>query len=162
MISPIALILLGSALAPPAPTPCEGLRSLSLRDATIKAAELVPAGLYTAPAGGQQQPPQPVQLAAHCRVNAILKPSSDSEIEIEVWLPSENWNGKFEAVGNGGGGGVISYAAMAAAVNESYATASTNTGHKSGKAPFSIGHPEESVHFAYRAVHAMNRQGEAI
>ena len=98
MISTIALILLGSALAPPAPTPCEGLRSLSLRDATIKAAELVPAGLYTAPAGGQQQPPQPVQLAAHCRVNAILKPSSDSEIEIEVWLPSENWNGKFEAV----------------------------------------------------------------
>ena len=102
MISTIALILLGSALAHPAPTPCEGLRSLPLHDATIKAAELVPAGLYTAPAGGQQQPPQPVQLAAHCRVNAILEPSSDSEIEIEVWLPSENWNGKFEAVGNGG------------------------------------------------------------
>src|SRR5258705_5771583 len=137
MISTIALILLGSALAPPAPTPCEGLRSLSLRDATIKAAELVPAGLYTAPAGGQQQPPQPVQLAAHCRVNAILKPSSDSEIEIEVWLPSENWNGKFEAVGNGGEGGVIRYAGLAAAVNEGYATGAKRTRHTNGDTPVS-------------------------
>jgi len=162
MISTIALILLGSALAPPAPTPCEGLRSLSLRDATIKAAELVPAGLYTAPAGGQQQPPQPVQLAAHCRVNAILKPSSDSEIEIEVWLPSENWNGKFEAVGNGGWAGVISYAAMAAAVNEGYATASNDTGHKGGNALFAIGHPEKVVDFAYRAVHEMTVKAKAI
>ena len=162
MISTIALILLGSALATPAPTPCEGLRSLSLRDATIKAAELVPAGLYTAPAGGQQQPPQPVQLAAHCRVNAILKPSSDSEIEIEVWLPSENWNGKFEAVGNGGWAGVISYAAMAAAVNEGYATASNDTGHKGGNALFAIGHPEKVVDFAYRAVHEMTVKAKAI
>ena len=162
MISTIALILLGSALATPAPTPCEGLRSLSLGDATIKAAELVPAGLYTAPAGGQQQPPQPVQLAAHCRVNAILKPSSDSEIEIEVWLPSENWNGKFEAVGNGGWAGVISYAAMAAAVNEGYATASNDTGHKGGNALFAIGHPEKVVDFAYRAVHEMTVKAKAI
>ena len=28
---------------------------------------------------------------------------------MEVWLPAENWNGKFQAVGNGGWAGIISY-----------------------------------------------------
>ncbi|HYR88279.1 MAG TPA: tannase/feruloyl esterase family alpha/beta hydrolase [Terriglobia bacterium] len=162
MISTIALVLLGSALATPAPTPCEGLKSLQLPGTTIKVAELVPEGVYTPPPGGGPQQPQPVQLAAHCRVNAILKPSSDSEIEIEVWLPSENWNGKFQAVGNGGWAGVISYAAMANAVNEGYATASTDTGHKGGNALFAIGHPEKVVDFAYRAVHEMTVKAKAF
>ena len=63
-----------------------------------------------------------------------LKPSPDSDIEMEVWLPVENWNGKFQAVGNGGWAGVISYPAMAAALQEGYATASTDTGHKGGNA----------------------------
>ena len=32
-----------------------------------------------------------------------VRPSSDSEIKIEVWLPAPSaWNGKFMAVGNGG------------------------------------------------------------
>ena len=47
---------------------------------------------------------------------ATLTPSSDSDIKIEVWLPTAGWNGKFQAVGNGGWAGAISYAAMAEAV----------------------------------------------
>ena len=43
-------------------------------------------------------------LPAHCRVAATLKPSSDSDIKMELWLPLENWNGTFEMVGNGGMG----------------------------------------------------------
>ena len=41
----------------------------------------------------------------------------------------QNWNGKFQSVGNGGTAGVIGYNAMAAALNRGYATASTDTGH---------------------------------
>jgi len=93
-------------------------------------------------------------LPAHCRVAATLKPSPDSVIDIEIWMPeSASWNGKFQMVGNGGWAGVISYAAMATAVSEGYATASTDTGHKGGNALFAIDHPEKLTDFAYRAVH---------
>ena len=102
-------------------------------------------------------------LPAHCRVAATLKPSSDSVIDIEVWMPEgSNWNGKFQAVGNGGWAGVISYAAMATAVAEGYATASTDTGHKGGNALFAIDHPEKLTDFAYRAVHEMVVQAKAV
>jgi feruloyl esterase len=95
-------------------------------------------------------------LPAHCRIAATLKPSADSVIDIEVWMPEpSSWNQKFQAVGNGGWAGVISYAAMATAVGEGYATASTDTGHKGGNALFAIDHPEKLTDFAYRAVHEM-------
>ena len=37
-----------------------------------------------------------------------MKPSSDSDIRFEVWLPASNWNGKFQGIGNGGYAGAIS------------------------------------------------------
>jgi len=92
-----------------------------------------------------------------------LKPSADSAIDIEVWLPeSASWNGKFQAVGNGGWAGVISYGALANAVEEGYATASTDTGHKGGNALFAIDHPEKLTDFAYRAVHEMTVTAKAV
>jgi feruloyl esterase len=101
-------------------------------------------------------------LGAYCRLAATLKPSADSDIAIEVWMPADNWNGKFEAVGNGGWAGVISYPAMASALQEGYATASTNTGHVGGNAAFAIDHPEKLTDFAYRAVHEMTVQAKAM
>jgi hypothetical protein len=55
-------------------------------------------------------------LPDFCRVAATLTPSSDSDIKIEVWLPSSGWNGKYMGVGNGGWAGVISHGAMAEAL----------------------------------------------
>jgi feruloyl esterase len=81
---------------------------------------------------------------------------------MELWLPASEWNGKFLAVGNGGWAGTISYSAMAAALNEGYATASNDTGHKGGNALFAIGHAEKLVDFAYRAMHEMTVQSKAI
>src|SRR5262249_35870364 len=149
MIANIAVLFLGAALA--APTPCASLKSVSLPNTTITLAESVPAGNFTQPGapggerggGGQRggaQGPAPLVVPALCRVAATLSPTSDSQIDMEVWLP-ENWNGKFEFVGGGGWAGVISYPALAAALNEGYATASTDTGHKGGNANFAIGHP---------------------
>ena len=94
---------------------------------------------------------------------ATSKPSSDSDITIEVWLPlSTAWNGKLQAVGNGGWAGVISFGALAAAVSQGYASASTDTGHEGATAAFAVGHPEKLVDFGYRAVHEMTEQAKSI
>lgn len=130
---------------------CESLSSLALPLATIT--EAVPV-----PAGDSVQP----RLPAFCRVAATLKPSSDSDIKIEVWLPANGWNGKFQAVGNGGWAGVISYDAMAEALRGGYATASTDTGHAGGRGTFALDHPEKLTDFGYRAVHEMTLKAKAI
>ena len=148
MIGPIAMALLGVLAG--SGTPCESLKSLSLPNTTVTAAEQVPAGPLE-PAGGGRAGRGPAAsqavVPAHCRVAMVLTPSPDSHIEMEVWLPLENWNGKFQAVGNGGWAGVISYGAMATALQNGYATASTDTGHKGGSASFAVGHPEKLIDF---------------
>jgi feruloyl esterase len=102
-------------------------------------------------------------LPAFCRVAATLTPTNDSEIKIEVWLPdSAIWNGKFEAVGNGGLAGTIAYPAMAAALASGYATTSTDTGHSGNNGAFMLGHPEKVIDFGYRAVHEMTVQAKAV
>jgi feruloyl esterase len=88
-------------------------------------------------------------------VAASLAPTNDSDIKIEVWLPTTNWNQKFQAVGNGGFSGSINYAAMTAAIGRGYATASTDTGHSGATAGFAPGHPEKVIDFGWRSVHEM-------
>ncbi|MBZ5557173.1 MAG: tannase/feruloyl esterase family alpha/beta hydrolase [Acidobacteriia bacterium] len=154
---------------------CESLKSMMLRDTTITSARVVDAGAFAPPvasgATAPQGPPAPPaaaqlfrDLPAFCRVTAMLEPSSDSDIKIEVWMPASGWNGKFEAVGNGGWAGAISFPAMAAAIRRGYATASTDTGHagNGGDASFAFDHPEKLVDFAYRAVHEMTVMAKLI
>jgi feruloyl esterase len=153
---------------------CESIAKLTLPNTTVTSAQWTEAGpmmtappsgpgAATAPAAGAPQRPTtpPPMLPAHCRIAIVMRPSSDSHIEAEVWLPAA-WNGKFQAVGNGGWAGTISYAAMARALQEGYATASTDTGHKGGSSAFAIGHPEKLIDFGYRAVHEMTVQSKAI
>jgi feruloyl esterase len=80
-------------------------------------------------------------------------PAAGSEIGSEVWLPVSGWNGKFQAVGNRGWGGSISYPALASAVAAGYAAASTDTGHRGGGAAFALGAPEKLIDSGHRAVH---------
>ena len=90
-------------------------------------------------------------LPEHCRVAAVLSPSSDSHIEMELWMPTgEAWNGKFLAVGNGGWAGSISFGAIAGGVAEGYATASNDTGHQGGGGEFAL-HAEKLVDFERNA-----------
>jgi feruloyl esterase len=138
---------------------CQALKSLSLPHVTITAADFVPAG---SPQGGAGRGAQGAPLPAHCKVAATLKPSSDSHIEMELWMPAENWNGKFLAVGNGGWAGSIQTAAIANGLRRGYATASNDTGHKGGSASFVVGHPEKLIDFGYRAMHEMAVQSKAI
>ena len=93
-----------------------------------------------------------------------IKPSSDSDIQFEVWLPASGWNGKFQGVGNGGFAGEISYAGLTEAVRHGYAAASTDTGHRApgADASWALGHPEKIVDFGYRAIHETAEKGKAI
>jgi feruloyl esterase len=140
---------------------CDSLKSLSLPNTKITAVEFVAAGPYRAQGRGGQQTAGP-QLPAHCRVAAVLAPSSDSHIEMELWMPVEGWNGKFLAVGNGGWAGSIDIADIAASLARGYAAASNDTGHKGGSGSFALGHPEKAVDFGYRAMHEMAVQSKAM
>jgi len=131
---------------------CEKLASLALPDGTITLAEPVAAGEFK-PATGATAPFQ--NLPAFCRVAATLAPSKDSDIKIEVWLPAAGWNGKFQAVGNGGWSGAVNQVALGTAVRRGYAAAGTDTGHAGSGASFALGHAEKLVDFGYRAVHEM-------
>lgn len=102
------------------------------------------------------------ELPAYCRVAATLRPTDDSDIKMEVWLPEEGWNGKYQAVGNGGWSGSINTNAMKLAVRRGYATSSTDTGHTGGSASFALGHPEKLIDYAYRSEHEMTVQAKAI
>ncbi len=132
------------------PAPCESLAAVALPNMTITAAEARPAGEFTPPGA------KPLTgLPAICRVAGSIKPSPDSDIRFEVWLPSTGWNGKFQGIGNGGYAGVISFAGLADAVRNGYAAASTDTGHQDGgtSAAWALNHPEKIVDFGHRAIH---------
>ncbi|HEY5617887.1 MAG TPA: tannase/feruloyl esterase family alpha/beta hydrolase [Vicinamibacterales bacterium] len=165
-VSTITCALCVVACVPAVPafaSPCDDLTALSLRDARITGAQLIPAGQFSAPgqppAGGANSYKD---LPAFCRVSATLIPSSDSDIKVEVWLPATGWNGKFQAVGNGGWAGVISYSALAAAVRAGYASASTDTGHVGGRGTFALDHPEKLIDFSWRSEHEMTVKAKAV
>jgi feruloyl esterase len=102
---------------------CEGLATLALADATVDKAEAVRTGTFAAPTGA------PIQnLPAFCRVVVTSRPSNDSEIGIEIWMPEKNWNGRLEGTGNGGFAGRISYGALANGVKLGYAVVNTDMG----------------------------------
>jgi feruloyl esterase len=99
---------------------------------------------------GHADAPEPPMF---CRVVAQLRPSADSEIGSEIWLPLTGWNGKLLAVGSGGWGGSINVGGMLEALRRGYATSATDDGHTGPGASFIMGHPERFVDFAYRAEH---------
>src|SRR5438034_1362153 len=151
--------------APAFGSSCDSLAKLALKDTTITAAQIVPAGKFSPPgegqpAGGGANPYK--ELREFCRVAVTIQPTSDSDIRVEVWLPLNGWNSKFEGVGNGGWAGVISYSAMAEAVHAGYATASTDTGHVGGRGTFALDHPEQLIDFAWRSEHEMTVTAKAV
>ena len=156
-----ALVWIGTAGRVSAAT-CDSLGALPLSNGKVTAATLVAPGAFVPP--GQSGPGTPAfrTLPEFCRVTASLTPTADSDIRIEVWLPAAGWNGKFQAVGNGGWAGGIPYPALAAALAAGYATTATDTGHVGNTAAFVPGHREKLVDYGYRAVHEMTVAAKAI
>lgn len=165
-----ALLTLSGTFVPSAQAAgqtCEQLAQLALPNTKVTSAQTVTAGAFAPPpslapwlAG---DPDFYKRLPAFCRVTAAVKPNADSDIKIEVWLPSSGWNGKFRGQGNGGFAGEIDYRMLGLAVLQGYASAATDTGHaaEGTNATWALGHPEKIIDFAYRAIHEMTVVGKA-
>ncbi len=135
--------------------PCSDLAPLTFEgNTTITAATTVRGGMLTTPANQTLG-----NLPEFCRVIGVSKPTADSHITFEVWLPVNNWNGKFLSSGEGGFAGVLNYTrsgldgGLDEFLRRGYATASTDTGHVSSDELWAIGHPERVADYAYRAKH---------
>jgi feruloyl esterase len=138
---------------------CPSLAKLPLASTTITRAESAPAGSFQPPAGKAIP-----NLPAFCRVAGVMRPSPDSAIQFEVWMPASAWNGRFQGVGNGGFAGAINYQQMGDAVAHGYTTAATDTGHQAtmADAAWARAHPEKIVDFGYRAIHEMTVNAKTI
>jgi len=82
---------------------CTAIKDLKLPDTTFATADRVDSGNLDVP--GIDKPLQ--ELPVFCRVTGVLRPSADSEIRFEVWMPEKDWNNRFLGVGNGGFAGSI-------------------------------------------------------
>jgi feruloyl esterase len=142
----------------PLPATCESLASIALPGTTIATAQAVPAGAFTPPAG------RAVQVPAMCRVAGTIKPTADSDIKFEVWLPASGWTGRLQGVGNGAFAGSIDFNQLATLTSLGYAVSSTDTGHSAGMADagWALGHPEKVIDFGYRAIHETAVASKAI
>jgi feruloyl esterase len=157
-----ALLLL--AATPASAATCEELSKQTFPHTTVTLAQSVAAGALPAPAGrgGAPAAANPfADLPAFCRVAATLKPTPESDIKIEVWMPSTGWNGRFQAVGNGGWNGNIDQNALATALRRGYAAASTDTGHTGGAGPW-MQNKEQVIDYGYRAVHEMTATAKSM
>jgi feruloyl esterase len=136
---------------------CQSLASLTLPNITITAAQTIPAGNYTA-ANGQTFS----NLPTFCRVAAAATPTSQSDINFEVWMPPlVTWNGIFRGEGSGGSAGAITFSLMANAIARNYATMSNDNGHTGSNWSFSL-QPERVNDFGYRAQHVTTVAAKAI
>jgi tannase/feruloyl esterase len=141
---------------------CSQIQKLSLAQTEIIQATVVEAGKLVLEQAGKDTIYS--TLPAFCRVVAVSRPSSDSNIEIEVWLPVAGWNGKFMGQGNGGFAGSIGYRGLAVAVRSGFASGGTDAGHtgEATDSTWALGHPEKVIDFGYRAVHAMTELSKTV
>ena len=137
---------------------CESLTGTTLAGGTVRSAAAVAAGDYTPPG----QPGPLTGLPAFCRVTVTMQPSTDSNVNVEIWLPRQNWNGRFLGNGSGGGGGAILYfTGLVEGLTRGFATAITDL----GTAPDpnqAIDHPERWRDFGYRANHEMTVAAKSL
>jgi hypothetical protein len=156
---------MAAAATPPSAVPAQG-RCTSLAQTLQLAPHVSVTGVEPVAAGSFQLPGMPgpaamgprldfSSLPAFCRVTATSRPTADSEIRFEVWMPLEGWNGKFVGGGNGVWAGSIAYGDMVTPLSRGYATAASDVGHQGSPldGSFLAGHPEKLVDFGHRAVH---------
>src|SRR5690242_14816972 len=96
---------------------CTTLAHLVLPPTQVISAQKIASGAFPPPANLPLRMPDAAslfkKLPAFCQVVAENRPSADSDIKIEVWMPAAGWNGRFQGQGNGGFAGEIDHRLMA-------------------------------------------------
>jgi feruloyl esterase len=100
-------------------------------------------------------------VPSYVRVAAVARPSDESNIRIEVWMPERGWNKRFIGGGNGGGGGGIDYNLLKTGITMGYAIAHTDMGTSAGVDQLE-GKPGVWEDFGYRATHEMTVVAKAV
>lgn len=138
---------------------CGGLKNLKLEATSITLADQVTSGTLEVARNDPMR-----GLPAFCRVAGVLRPSSDSEIRFEVWMPEQGWNGRFLGVGNGGFAGSIGYGEFTNYLKRGFAVAGSDAGHQAEgtDASWAYGHAEKVKDFGWRAVHLTTERGKQI
>jgi feruloyl esterase len=146
------------------PVACADLTGLALDGAT----SITSATLITSGTTAVSPTVTLTNLPAFCRVQGVSKPSADSNIAFEVWLPQPaNWNTKFLSAGEGGFAGTLNYTrngldgGLDELLKRGYATASTDTGHVASDTWWAVGHPEKTIDYLYRAKHVVTVAAKA-
>lgn len=160
-------IIFASCCAALSQDSCEKLSAVKIPDATVTVAQKVAAGAYKAtpsPFSGGDMAALSKTLPAFCRVVAEAKPTADSDIKVEVWLPASGWNGKLQGIGNGGFAGLIDEMQLGVALKHGYVATATDTGHTGSPidAAWALGHPEKVIDFGHRGIHEMTRVAKAV
>lgn len=154
----------------PAPAPAEAVAlacepasftDLQLENASVSSVASVAANSYQ-PAGRNT----PIaNLAAFCLVKGEARPTGDSLVNFELWVPQEGWNGKLVTTGNGGYSPALSYNDMAYAMRQGYAVMGGDTGHQStdpNEMFWGVGHPEKIKDWGTRSINAITVPGKRI
>ena len=138
---------------------CASLKNLKLDSTEITAAEVVSSGALDIDEAASLH-----DLPSFCRVQGIMRPTSDSTIRVEVWLPEQNWNGRELGVGNGGFAGAIGYEELAGYLKRGFAVSGTDTGHQANgtDASWAFGHPEKVKDFGWRSIHLTAQRSKEI
>ena len=135
---------------------CANLTAVTTADATMTVATAV-----TPPTtiGGA------VVSVPMCRVQGVARPSADSEIKFEVWLPptAADWSGRMKVNGTGGYAGSIPYARLAQDIGDGFVTAGSNMGHDGGEsASWTLNHPEKVKDWGLRAHYSVATAAKAL
>ncbi len=161
-----AALLLGCGVTGPAtagtPTSCESLSSFSYPNTKINSASSQPGGAYVAPDSWHLAF---TNLPPYCEVYATIAPTADSQINVRVWMPTKNYNGRYLGTGNGGYAGGFFQSELADGINRGFATANTDM----GTAPSAgvngdalVGHPEKWKDWGWRSTHLMTTFAQAL
>jgi feruloyl esterase len=161
-----ALLGFGALAAQPAialtPTSCANLTSFSYPNTTINSATSMPGGPYVAPDTWHLAF---TNLPPYCQVNATIAPTADSSIGVQVWMPTQRYNGRYLGTGNGGYAGGFFQSELAQGINNGFATANTDmgaTGAAGVNGDALVGHPEKWKDFGWRATHLMTTFSQAL
>lgn len=152
----VAIGLAGGLGAAHAAYDCAGLAAVTTADSTVTSATVVAAGSNI---GGSVVP------VTMCRVQGVARPSSDSEIKWEVWLPdtAAAWTGRMKVNGTGGYAGATPIARLAQDIGDGFVTAGSNMGHDGGEsAAWTLGRPEKVEDWGLRAHYSVATAAKAL
>jgi feruloyl esterase len=145
-----------ACILPASGASCVALLQQDIAHTQILTAEPIETGRFV-PAGAKDDGFS--GLPAFCRVVAAVRPTADSDIRVEVWMPISGWSGRALGTGNGGFAGKISYSALANGLKSGHAVANTDMGMAvpaDADASVFVGRPERWRDWGYRATHEMS------